>query len=67
MAERQGFEPWGAVKPLHDFQSCPLDQLGHLSILKLKNTCKVTADEVITGFSTRIILYQKYRVIAIVI
>jgi hypothetical protein len=32
MAEREGFEP-SVGFPTHDFQSCPLDQLGHLSIL----------------------------------
>ena len=32
MAERKGFEPLRALWALHDFQSCALDQLSHLSI-----------------------------------
>ena len=32
MAEREGFEPSKDLKSLHDFQSCALDQLSHLSI-----------------------------------
>ena len=32
MAERKGFEPLRALGALHDFQSCALDQLSHLSI-----------------------------------
>ena len=32
MAERWGFEPQNAFDTLHDFQSCALDQLSHLSI-----------------------------------
>ena len=32
MAEREGFEPSKEFKSLHDFQSCALDQLSHLSI-----------------------------------
>ena len=31
MAERKGFEPLKEFKSLHDFQSCALDQLSHLS------------------------------------
>ena len=31
MAEREGFEPSRALGALHDFQSCALDQLSHLS------------------------------------
>ena len=31
MAERVGFEPTSELSPLHDFQSCSLDQLGHRS------------------------------------
>ena len=31
LAERGGFEPPNGFKPLHDFQSCALDQLSHLS------------------------------------
>ena len=31
MAERKGFEPLRALGALHDFQSCALDQLSHLS------------------------------------
>ena len=33
MAERKGFEPLLGYKPKHDFQSCALDQLSHLSVL----------------------------------
>ena len=32
LAEREGFEPSRAFRALHDFQSCALDQLSHLSI-----------------------------------
>ena len=32
LAEREGFEPSKDFKSLHDFQSCALDQLSHLSI-----------------------------------
>ena len=32
VAERKGFEPLRALWALHDFQSCALDQLSHLSI-----------------------------------
>ena len=32
LAERWGFEPQNAFDTLHDFQSCALDQLSHLSI-----------------------------------
>ncbi len=32
LAEREGFEPSKDLKSLHDFQSCALDQLSHLSI-----------------------------------
>ena len=32
LAERGGFEPPIGFKPIHDFQSCALDQLSHLSI-----------------------------------
>lgn len=32
VAEREGFEPSNGFKPLHDFQSCALDQLSHLSL-----------------------------------
>ena len=32
VAERKGFEPLRALGALHDFQSCALDQLSHLSI-----------------------------------
>ena len=31
LAERGGFEPPSGFKPEHDFQSCALDQLSHLS------------------------------------
>ena len=31
VAEREGFEPSVGFKPTHDFQSCALDQLSHLS------------------------------------
>ena len=31
VAERKGFEPLRALGALHDFQSCALDQLSHLS------------------------------------
>lgn len=31
MAEREGFEPSEGLWPSHDFQSCALDQLSHLS------------------------------------
>ena len=31
LAEREGFEPSRAFRALHDFQSCALDQLSHLS------------------------------------
>ena len=31
VAERWGFEPQNAFDTLHDFQSCALDQLSHLS------------------------------------
>ena len=31
VAERKGFEPLKEFKSLHDFQSCALDQLSHLS------------------------------------
>ena len=31
MAERKGFEPLIPFWGIHDFQSCALDQLGHLS------------------------------------
>ncbi len=31
LAERKGFEPLKEFKSLHDFQSCALDQLSHLS------------------------------------
>ena len=34
MAEREGFEPSLGYKPKHDFQSCALDQLSHLSIIR---------------------------------
>ena len=36
MAEREGFEPSNGFKPLHDFQSCALDQLSHLSLQRSK-------------------------------
>ena len=32
LAEREGFEPSVGLWPTHDFQSCALDQLSHLSI-----------------------------------
>ena len=32
LAEREGFEPSDGYKPSHDFQSCALDQLSHLSV-----------------------------------
>ena len=32
LAEREGFEPSKEFKSLHDFQSCALDQLSHLSM-----------------------------------
>ena len=35
MAERKGFEPLKRYQRLHDFQSCALDQLSHLSVLYL--------------------------------
>ena len=34
VAERKGFEPLRALWALHDFQSCALDQLSHLSTWK---------------------------------
>ncbi len=34
MAEREGFEPSSGYKPEHDFQSCALDQLSHLSVAR---------------------------------
>ena len=34
LAERWGFEPQNAFDTLHDFQSCALDQLSHLSTWK---------------------------------
>ena len=37
MAERKGFEPLRALGALHDFQSCALDQLSHLSIFFLRS------------------------------
>ena len=33
LAEREGFEPSVGLWPTHDFQSCALDQLSHLSIV----------------------------------
>ena len=39
MAERGGFEPPNGYQPLHDFQSCALDQLSHLSTMSLHDTC----------------------------
>lgn len=33
LAERGGFEPPVEFKSTHDFQSCALDQLSHLSII----------------------------------
>ncbi len=38
MAEREGFEPSVGLWPTHDFQSCALDQLSHLSIYKTEET-----------------------------
>ncbi len=35
LAERKGFEPLKRYQRLHDFQSCALDQLSHLSVLYL--------------------------------
>ena len=35
LAESKGFEPSNGFWPLHDFQSCSLDQLGQLSVLRL--------------------------------
>ena len=35
LAERKGFEPLSAFDTLHDFQSCALDQLSHLSTYSL--------------------------------
>ncbi len=35
MAEREGFEPSMRYKRIHEFQSCALDQLSHLSIIKI--------------------------------
>ena len=41
LAEREGFEPSRAFRALHDFQSCALDQLSHLSIAARPNpNCK---------------------------
>ena len=41
VAERKGFEPLRALGALHDFQSCALDQLSHLSIAARPNpNCK---------------------------
>ena len=37
LAEREGFEPSRAFRALHDFQSCALDQLSHLSIAARQN------------------------------
>ena len=31
LAEKEGFEPSRSLRPLHDFQSCALDQLGDFS------------------------------------
>lgn len=36
VAERKGFEPLRALGALHDFQSCALDQLSHLSIFSFQ-------------------------------
>ena len=36
MAERERFELSSGYKPEHDFQSCALDQLSHLSIKNIK-------------------------------
>ncbi len=33
LAEREGFEPSVPLRGTHDFQSCALDQLSHLSIM----------------------------------
>ena len=38
VAERKGFEPLNGYQPLHDFQSCALNQLSHLSIDSIKLT-----------------------------
>ncbi len=35
MAERVGFEPTVRYQRTHDFQSCALDQLSHLSTTKV--------------------------------
>jgi hypothetical protein len=35
LAERMGFEPMERSSRSHDFQSCALDQLSHLSIILL--------------------------------
>ncbi len=47
MAERKGFEPLRALWALHDFQSCALDQLSHLSIYSVVSphltTCYIIA------------------------
>ena len=37
LAERKGFEPLKPYWGLHDFQSCALDQLGHLSKFAAKS------------------------------
>ena len=60
MAERKGFEPLIPFWGIHDFQSCALDQLGHLS-----TDCYIIADgflNVNTFFQFLIYFFTKIKI-----
>ena len=53
VAERKGFEPLRALWALHDFQSCALDQLSHLSIFDFVSSNLRFTIQFITAQQTR--------------
>ncbi len=58
MAERMGFEPMKPYWGLHDFQSCALDQLGHLSKRLLNYSRNISkSQEVLQRF------FDKFQVV----
>ena len=68
MAEREGFEPSNGYQPLHDFQSCALDQLSHLSayltILLYHNSISLSIGFLTFYFGKRL-KYQRSAQIAL--
>ena len=56
LAERKGFEPLMGYKPIHDFQSCALDQLSHLSSYSAGKTSYPTIIKISHGGVNTILL-----------